>query len=113
MVDGPLPADEVRAAIRTKLEQSVGPVFFSDLRAHVDRDALFVVAKTVALVECAVAVATDDVATVGRWIESGELRKPSRAEREMWPPETERRWNALVVQPFVLVQEIAGPVESA
>ena len=105
MDEGPLPADEVRAAIRTKLEQSVGPVFFSDLRAHADRDALFVVAPSVALVDCAVAVAPDDVATVGRWIESGELRKPSRAERDAWPLATERRWNARVVQPFVLVQD--------
>lgn len=106
MGEGPVTDQERRAALREKLEQSVGPVFFSDLRAHLSRDALFVVAPSVALVDCAVAVALDDVATVGRWIESGELRKPSRGERDAWPAETERRWNALVVQPFVLVQDL-------
>lgn len=94
-------------ALRTNLERSLGPVFFTDFRAMLERDAVFVVAASLTLVECGVAIATDDVERVKGWIGSGALRKPSRAEREAWPREATRQWMSLVVQPFVLLQEPA------
>jgi hypothetical protein len=97
-------------AIRVKLEQSAGPVFYSDLAAHLGRDAVFVVASSLSLVTCGVAVATDDVENVERWVASGELRKPSKAERAAWPNDAGRRWLAVAVQPFVLVQDPGAPV---
>lgn len=103
MADG---AMTFREAVRAKLEETAGPVFYSDIAAHLNRDAAFVVAKSVSLIECAVAVATDDVALVEVWVKRGELRKPSRAERDAWPGEAGRQWLAVVVQPFVLVQEV-------
>jgi hypothetical protein len=92
-------------AIRKKLEQQIGPVLFSDLAAHLARDAVFVVAASVSLVDCGVAVGTDDVTAVERWISSGELRKPSKAERQAWSSEPGRTWTAIIVQPFVLIQD--------
>jgi hypothetical protein len=102
MSDGSIPMEE---AIRTNLERSVGPVFFTDFRAMLSRDAVFVVAPTLSLLDCAVAVAMDDVTKVQAWIASGELRKPSRGERDAWPNAGARQWLAVVVQPFVLVQD--------
>lgn len=92
--------------IRTRLEQTKGPVFFSDLKAHLDRDGLFIVAGTHSLVECGVAIALDDVDTIQRLIGSSELRKPTQDERDSWPLAKGRRWVSLVVQPFVLVQDL-------
>jgi hypothetical protein len=92
--------------IRAKLEAAVGPVVFGDLRAHLDRDAVFVVGPTLSLVECGVSVALDDVDVVRGYVDAGQLRKPSRDERDAWPT-TPRRWMALVVQPFVLIQDLA------
>lgn len=80
-------------------------VMYSDLEAHLQRDAVFVVAPALPLIECAVAVAMDDVDVVRAWIDDGALRKPSRKERERWPSTEEQRWRAVVVQPFVLIQE--------
>jgi hypothetical protein len=97
-------ADEIRA----RLEQSAGPVLFSDLRAHLARDAVLLVAPGVSIVECGVAIARDDAPAVERWITSGELRRPSAEERAAWTASTDARWTAIVVQPFVLVQEIEG-----
>lgn len=97
-------------AIRIKLEERIGPVFYSDLAAHLNRDALFVVAPSLSLLACATAVALDDVEQVTRWISSGELRKPSRGERDAWPLAEKRTWIAVVVQPFVLVQD--PPIEA-
>jgi hypothetical protein len=94
-----------KGAIREKLEERIGPVVYTDLQAHLARDAVFVVAASVSLLECGIAVATDDVSTVEKWIASGELRKPSKIEREAWPGHEGRTWTAVVVQPFVLIQD--------
>lgn len=90
--------------LRDQLARSEGPVLYSDLRAHLTRDAVFVVASGVSLADCAVAIATDDVAQVKGLLESGMLRKPTAEERASWPETPERTWQAVVVQPYVLVQ---------
>jgi hypothetical protein len=93
------------AELRAKLEERLGPVVYGDLAAHLARDAVFVVAGSIELVECGIAVATDDVTKVEAWIASGALRKPSKLEREAWPTHEGRSWHAIVVQPFVLIQD--------
>lgn len=91
-------------AIRTRLSETVGPVFYTDLKAHLVRDAVFVVASDVSLIECGVSVAMDDVDEVQVLIERGHLRKPSRQERARWADTADAAWTAIVVQPYVLVQ---------
>ena len=101
-------------ALRLQLTKHLGPVQGSDLAAHLERDGLFIVSADLDLVECGVAIAMDDVAQVGMWIEQGKLRKPTPDERSAWPDDKERRWTSLVVQPFVLVQDaIALPSRDA
>jgi len=95
----------VEAGIRSRLEATLGEIQFSDLRAHLERDAVFIVASALSLVDCGVCIAMDDATAVSAWIESGELRKPSSKERRQWPKAQTLAWRALVVQPFVLVQE--------
>ncbi|MDQ3035620.1 MAG: DUF2288 domain-containing protein [Myxococcota bacterium] len=99
------------SAIRARLEASMGPVQYSDLAAHLKREALFVVAPALSIVTCGVAIATDDASSVERWIMREELRRPTAEEREAWAADAERRWTALVVQPFVLVQDLARASE--
>lgn len=96
--------DRDHDALREELERAVGPVLFSDLRAHLVRDAVFLVAPEASLAACALAIATDDVAEVKRLLTTGTLRKPTAEEREMWANSPGRRWDAVVVQPYVLVQ---------
>ena len=92
-------------AIRLKLAGTVGPVSYEDIAQHLAADAVFVIAKSLSIVECGVAVAMDDVARVESWIKSGELRKPSLDERKGWPDVPSRTWTAIVVHPFVLLQD--------
>jgi hypothetical protein len=89
------------AEIRDNLERMMGPVLHSDLQAHLARDAVFLVAPHLSLLDVGVGVAMDDVDAVKRWIDAGELRKPTQKERDAWPPGV---WISIVVQPFVLVQ---------
>jgi hypothetical protein len=96
------------ASLRTRLQRSLGPVLPSDLRAHLDRDAVWIVGPSLSLLDCAVAIAEDDTTGVSSWLADGSLRRPTADERARWPGETARRWLAVVVQPFVLVQEQTG-----
>ena len=92
-------------ALRLKLTELMGTVFFSDMRAHLERDAVVVISPELALIEVAIAVANDAASLVEGWIRDGSMRKPSLGERTSWPNDEGRTWLAVVVQPFVLVQD--------
>lgn len=97
--------------MREQLSAAVGAVFFDDLRAHITRGAVIIVAPSLDLVGVGVAVATDDKASVARWIEQGLLRKPELSDIERWSRIRDDRWDSLVVAPFVLVKERVPPAE--
>lgn len=97
--------DDEKQALREKLEGEAGPVQGSDLAAHLRRDGVLVVSRELPLIECAVAIARDDRDAVSAWLASGALRRPSDDERAAWPDDDVRRWTAVVVRPFVLVQD--------
>jgi hypothetical protein len=92
--------------MRKQLEEGVGPIEFSDLRAHLTRGAVITVDSKLDLLDVGEAVAQDDKARVGEWIEKGLLGKPDLATIERWAKRGGAAWNALVVQPFVLVQDM-------
>lgn len=94
-------------ALRTRLKETIGPVLFRDLKAHLIRGAVFIVAEGTPLEVCAAAIAADDVGQVKAFLEADVLRKPTAAELGEWEAlsvHPGRIWQALVVQPYVLVQ---------
>lgn len=101
-----LPRMSDESELRARLQTECGEVFGSDLGAHLQRDVVLVVAAPLALLDCAVAIARDDTAAVSAWLAGGALRRPTPEERAAWPEATSRRWLAVVVQPFVLVQDL-------
>lgn len=93
------------AALRSGLEEHAGLVQGSDLGAHLRRGAVLVVAPSASIFACAMAIATDDAARVKAWLDDATLRRPTDDEGARWPADATRRWFAVVVQPFVLVQD--------
>lgn len=93
-------------SVRETLAATMGPIEFSDLRAHLVRGAVIIVDDTLDLLDVGVALAEDDKARVEPWIERGLLGKPSLEVIEAWSKETTSAWTALVVQPFVLLQKL-------
>ncbi len=91
--------------MRETLAASMGPIEFSDLRAHLTRGAVIVVDASLDLLEVGEAVARDDKARVAAWIEGGLLGKPSLETIERWSKTAGQAWVSLVVQPFVLLHE--------
>ena len=96
------------SALREELERALGPVELSDLRAHLARGAVITVAESLDLLDVGEALARDDKTRVADWIERGLVGKPSLETIERWSKLTGSPWTALVVQPFVLVQERAA-----
>ena len=91
--------------MRATLAASMGPIEFSDLRAHLVRGAVIVVDRSLDLLDVGEAVARDDKTRIAAWIEAGLIGKPSLETIERWSKITGPAWVSLVVQPFVLVRE--------
>lgn len=91
--------------MRKQLEEGMGPIEFSDLRAHLARGAVITVDRKLDLLDVGEAVARDDKPSVAAWIDRGLVGKPSLETIERWSKREGSPWTALVVQPFVLVQE--------
>jgi hypothetical protein len=102
-------ASQYRSRMREELARSLGPVQFSDLRAHIARDAVIVVHVSLDLLEVGEAIARDDKMRVAEWIEAGLVGKPSLEVLDRWAKVEGPAWTSLVVQPFVLVREGVDP----
>ncbi len=96
-----------KGTLRERLESEIGVVLSSDLQAHVQRGAVVVIDAELSLVDVAIAVAEDDVASVQSWIDSRRMKNPSQAQIDAWKNTPHGRFRSVIVQPYVLVQELS------
>jgi len=89
-----------------KFKQDLAEVPWKDLRIHLQRDAIIIVAAELDLVAVAVAVAEDNKNEVEGWIGAGQLVKASTEQVEAWEKELDKPFRVLIVQPFILVQMV-------
>nr|WP_246551610.1 DUF2288 domain-containing protein [Geobacter hydrogenophilus] len=75
------------------------------LRAHLERGGLIVVAPELEIAEVGERIARDDTVTVGAWIESGKLSKPSDSQIAIWDADKAARFSTLIISPYVLMKE--------
>lgn len=97
---------------REDLSAELGNVFFSDLRAHLARGVVVIVAEELDILDVGEAIVKDDKRQVAAWIDQGQLRKPSLEELDAWSKIKEDRWQSVVVAPFVLVRLREAPAGS-
>ena len=95
--------------LRLELAEMVEPAEWSWLSLHASRDAVVVVDQQLDLVDVGYAIATDDVPRVDRWIAEKLLSKPTAEQLGSWLEADHKRLNALIVQPYVLVQDSVTP----
>lgn len=93
--------------LRLELAEMVEPAEWRWLSPHAERGAVVIVDQALDLVDVGMAIATDDVPTVNRWIAEELITKPTQDQVEDWVQAERKRFNALIVQPFVLVQDLA------
>jgi len=93
--------------LRVELQESIDEAEWGWLEPHARRDSIIVVSPDLDLVDVGIAIASDNTLYVQRWIEEALIQKPSPGQLSNWAQEQSKRFNALIVQPYVLVQEVA------
>lgn len=98
---------------REKLEKYTGEVGWEELRPHYENGALLFVDLSIPIVDAGLAIANDDIDRVAEWRGNGDLVNPSDPHAEYWK-KSGARFRALVVSPFVLIQELpAGSADDS
>lgn len=86
-----------------KLEKYTGEVDWTYLKPHYENGALIWVDPALSITEVGHAFSIDDADRVLAWRKSGDIVTPSEPHAAHWE-ESQARFIALVVSPFVLIQ---------
>ena len=92
--------------VRNKFEKDLAEVTWRDLRFHLQKDAIIIVAEDLDLVDVAVAVASDDKEQVSMWIAVGKLSKPDQEQIDQWEAQQDKPFRMLIAQPYILSQVV-------
>ncbi|QQL44464.1 DUF2288 family protein [Sulfuriroseicoccus oceanibius] len=87
-----------------KVAKYTGEVDWSYLEPHYKNEALLWVDPSLELKDVAKALGDDDTETVANWLGNGDLVKIGSLHAMQWEG-TDEKFTALVVTPFVLMQQ--------
>jgi hypothetical protein len=93
--------------LRAELAETLDEAEWDWLSPHARRDMLIIVSSGLDLVDVGIAIANDDSICVQRWIAEALIYKPSPEQLSEWNQNQAKRFTALIVQPYVLAQEMA------
>ena len=94
--------------LRTQLTDNLDEAEWDWLIPHVQRDAVILVTQGLDLLDVGVAIASDQVSSVQAWIDGQLIAKPSNTQMGNWNSDRTKRFQTLIIQPYVLIQEISG-----
>jgi hypothetical protein len=101
-------ADEL---LRAKLNAETGKLVWKELERHFARGVVIAVAAELDLVDVAFSISRDDKAAVEAWMSRGLIRRASTEDALDWHERQAMFW-AVVAAPWVLIQEIAAPLDA-
>jgi hypothetical protein len=102
MTDDNTPSTEELS--RTKVNLETAQIAWTELQRFFANGSLIYVADELDLVDVAIAVANDDQASVEKWMQANQVATVSDKQAKAWQAKDAILW-AVVVRPFVLVQE--------
>lgn len=91
--------------LREQLTEAVDEASWEWLIPHAKRDVVVVVTEGLELLDVGVAIASDDTLSVQHWISEQLVHKPFPEQLTAWNGEPAKKFQALIVQPYVLVKE--------
>ncbi len=97
--------------LRAKLNAETGRLAWNELERHFARGVVVLVAAELDLVDVAFRVSRDDKDAVEDWMARGLVRRAGTEDAITWNERQSRFW-AVVAAPWVLIQEIAAPLDS-
>lgn len=95
-----------------KLEKYSGDVTWDYVRPHFEKGVVLWIDLSLDLQEVGKAIAADDKKSVQAWQKTGDLIVPSDPHDDHWT-KIEARFNAVVVQPFIVIQDLPESEDSA
>ncbi|QLQ03944.1 MAG: DUF2288 domain-containing protein [Thiobacillus sp.] len=101
------PSDILRAKLNLETAQLTWP----ELERHFARGDIIKVATGMDLVDTALHVAENNAATVQAWLADGRIARAELSDAEDWHARQPMFW-AVVVAPWVLVQEVVKELDS-
>jgi hypothetical protein len=93
---------------QTKLNLETGQIPWKELQRHFAAGKVLAVGPSLDLVEVAAQISADDTASVQAWLAHGALAKVADAQALHWYETDALLW-AVVVRPWILVQDKGGP----
>ena len=94
------------ADLKAELAKDLDQAEWEWLIPHVKRDSVLIIAKELNLVDVGIAIASDNLRSVQHWISEQLIQKPSETQLNDWNSSPQKRFNTLIVQPYVLIQEL-------
>ncbi len=94
--------------IKPDLNEETGKVVWQELERHYARGVIIKVSINLDLVEVATCFTEDNKEPIERWLTSGDLERAFDEDAKRWSEDDPLFW-AVVVAPWVLVQEIETP----
>jgi hypothetical protein len=95
------------AELRAQLTELLDEAELDWLKPHLHKDAVVIVNPGLDLVEVGMAIAQDDTQAVQRWIGEQLILKPGTADLERWNTNQGQKFQAIIVQPYVLIHELS------
>jgi len=87
-----------------RLNQETGVIAWSELVRHFARGVVIHVSAELDLISAAICVIEDDISTMKKWTDSGDIRRASDDDARDWTERNPDFW-CVVTAPWVLVQE--------
>jgi len=97
--------------LRAKLNLETAQLAWPELERHFARGDVIKVAPGMDLVDTALNVAENNAATVEAWLANGRIARAELSDAEDWHARQPMFW-AVVVAPWVLVQEVLKQLDS-
>jgi len=97
--------------LRAKLNLETAQLAWPELERHFARGDVIKVATGMDLIDAALNIAENNAATVQAWLDEGRIARAELSDAEDWHARQPMFW-AVVVAPWVLVQEVAGQLKA-
>jgi hypothetical protein len=94
--------------LREQLAEILDEAELEWLKPHIQKDAVILVVPELDLLDVGVAIASDDTQKVQHWIGEQLLAKPSPEILNRWNANPQQKFQAMIVQPYILIKETAG-----
>lgn len=99
------PEDQLNELLRQDIHAETAQIAWSDLQFLFAAGKVIYVAHDLDLIETALQISSDNTSAVEAWMQQGKLAPVSDEQAKAWVESQARVW-AVVIKPWVLVQDI-------